>query len=396
MPSACVRRPARRGRAWPSSSGSPASRPRRPPRASRPTRAAWLRTSTPPPTRSGAAAPEPPPDAPSRWRPTPSSSRPRRPAPEAEPAAPDAEPASEWDARDEPRREPVAPGVEPVRAGEQRDPARAWQPPGVEPMAHDDDADDEPAAPDAEPAVEWATPARGPDEPAPFAAAAAEPEAAAEPAAAAPPPQAAAEPEAPAAAAGPTIVPAARPPARGLMVGSTRRDYPLLRGAIVKLAHDDPALAGRVLAALLPAQGLAVSGPLSYDLSIGGTGTFSVSVTAGRTFVRAIEKPRPRGEADFHLTAAPLVLAELLAGVDHRVGRFFGPARDPRPQAAAKALRALPTSATALAAAARAGACSSPSWCTGRSPTPSTRRGPAATASRSPRSSRATGRRPGT
>ena len=140
------------------------------------------------------------------------------------------------------------------------------------------------------------------------------------------------------------------------MVGSTRRDYPLLRGAIVKLAHDDPALAGRVLAALLPAQGLAVSGPLSYDLSIGGTGTFSVSVTTGRTFVRAIEKPRPRGEADFHLTAAPLVLAELLAGVDHRVGRFFGPARIRGRKRRAKALRTLPTTTTALAAAARAGA----------------------------------------
>ena len=281
-----------------------------------------------------------------------------------EPAAPDAEPASEWDAADEPRHEPVAPGVEPVRAGEQRDPGRAWQPPGVEALAHEDDADDEPPAPDAEPAVEWATPARGPDVPAPFspvvepapAAGSEEPA----PAAAEPAPQpraaeAAAQAAAPT-AAGPRIVSAARPPARGLAVGSTRRDYTLLRGAIVKLAHDDPALAGRVLAALLPAQGLAVSGPLSYDLSIGGTGTFSVSVTAGRTFVRAIDRPRPRKDADFHLTAAPLVLAELLAGVDHRVGRFFGPARIRGRKRRAKALRALPTATTALAEAARAGA----------------------------------------
>ena len=140
------------------------------------------------------------------------------------------------------------------------------------------------------------------------------------------------------------------------MVGSTRRDYPLLRGAIVKLAHDDPALAGRVLAALLPAQGLAVKGPLSYDLSIGGVGMFSVSVTAGRTFVRTIEEPRSRAEADFHLRAAPLVLAELLAGVEHRMGRFFGPARIRGRKRRAKALRVLPGATATLAEAARAGA----------------------------------------
>jgi hypothetical protein len=286
-----------------------------------------------------------------------------------EPAAPDAEPASEWDARDEPRRDPVAPGVEPVRAVEQRDAAPAWQRPGVEPVAHEDVDDDEPPAPDAEPAVEWAIPARGPDQPAPFAAVgrpeevAASPEqavatteqvvAAPEEVIAAPEPAVAAPEPAP---AGPRIVPAARPPARGLMVGSTRRDYPLLRGAIVKLAHDDPALAGRVLAALLPAQGLAVKGPLSYDLSIGGVGMFSVSVTAGRTFVRTIEEPRSRAEADFHLRAAPLVLAELLAGVEHRMGRFFGPARIRGRKRRAKALRVLPGATATLAEAARAGA----------------------------------------
>ena len=140
------------------------------------------------------------------------------------------------------------------------------------------------------------------------------------------------------------------------MVGSSRREYPLLRGALVKLAHDDPALAGRVIAALLPAQGLAVEGPLSYDVSIGGTGTFSVSVTSGRTFVRAIEEPRSRGDADFHLQAAPLVLAELLAGVDHRIGRFFGAARIRGRKRRAKALKTLPSCTIALTEAARAGA----------------------------------------
>jgi hypothetical protein len=257
-----------------------------------------------------------------------------------EPAAPDAEPASEWDAEDEPRRDPVAAGVEPVRARDgDAEGGRRWQPPGFEPAPHEDEEDGEPPAPDAEPAVEWATPARGPDEPAPFKPIEPEPQAA--------PP---AEP------AGPRIVPASRPPARGLMLGSSSREYPLLRGALVKLAHDDPALAGRVLAALLPAQGLAMQGPLSYDLSIGGTGTFSVSVTSGRTFVRPIDQPRSRGEAEFHLRAAPLVLAEMLAGVDHRIGRFFGDARIRGRKRRAKALKTLPACTITLVEAARAGA----------------------------------------
>ena len=126
------------------------------------------------------------------------------------------------------------------------------------------------------------------------------------------------------------------------MVGSDRRDYPLLRGAIVKLAHDDPALAGRLLAALLPAQGAALDGPLGYDLTIAGTGTFSVAIAGGRAFVEPLERPRHRGDAEFHLSGDPLLLAELLAGVDHRIGRFFGPVRVRGRKRRLKALRALP------------------------------------------------------
>jgi hypothetical protein len=303
-----------------------------------------------------------------------------------EPAAPDAEPASEWDTPDELRREPVTHEVEPVRARDDEHGGRAWQRPGIEPQAHEDEADAEPPAPDAEPAVEWAMPAAGPAEPeraesgpAPATAdppadatSAASPASDTVPAAAEPPsdqPTAEGEPASeatpaaapvaeaePAAAAGPRIVSASRPPARGLMLGSSRREYPLLRGALVKLAHDDPALAGRVLAALLPAQGAVVRGPLSYDLSIGGVGTFAVSITAGRAFVRPVSRPRSRAESDFHLRAAPLTLAELLAGVDHRIGRFFGPARIRGRKRRAKPLHALPTCRTTLAEAARAGA----------------------------------------
>ena len=104
----------------------------------------------------------------------------------------------------------------------------------------------------------------------------------------APPPPSAATPSDPPAPpvsepppTGPTIVPASGPPPRALMLGTERRDYPLLRGAIVKLAHDDAATAGRVLAALLPAQGALIEGPLTYDLTIRGTGTYAIAIAGG-------------------------------------------------------------------------------------------------------------------
>ena len=46
----------------------------------------------------------------------------------------------------------------------------------------------------------------------------------------------------------------AGPPSRTDVTGRSRRDYPPLRGALIKLAHDDPATAARLIAALLPVQ----------------------------------------------------------------------------------------------------------------------------------------------
>jgi hypothetical protein len=160
--------------------------------------------------------------------------------------------------------------------------------------------------------------------------------------------------------AGPKVIPASKPPARGLMLGTDRREYPLLRGAIVKLAHDDPALAGRLLAALLPAQGIAVDGPLGYDLTIAGLGTYGIAIAAGRASVEALETPRGRPDAEFHLTADPLILAELLAGVEHRIGRFFGPARVRGRKRRVKALAPLRAMTATLTDAARAGAALDP------------------------------------
>jgi hypothetical protein len=259
-----------------------------------------------------------------------------------EPAAPDCEPASEWSGIVERTPEPVQHAVEPPRAGPDAAPVE-WAPPGFTRAG----VVVEPPAPDAEPYVEWAPPETYQPAPPP------------EPVQPAPPPEPV-QSAPPAAPSGPRIVSAPKPPPRALMLGTEKRAYPLLRGAIVKLAHDDAALAGRVLAALLPAQGAVIEGPLAYDLTIAGVGTFGIAIAGGRAFVEPLERPRGRDEADFHLTAEPLILAEMLAGVEHRIGRFFGPARVRGRKRRVKALQTLPAGTPVLADAARAGAKLSP------------------------------------
>ena len=155
----------------------------------------------------------------------------------------------------------------------------------------------------------------------------------------------------------PTIVSASGPPPRVYATGSSARAYPRLRGAIVKLAHDDPGAAGALLAALLPAQAAALATPLDYDLTIHGAGTFAVKIDSrGTARVHARPEPRGRPHAEFHLSADPLTLAELLAGVDHRIGRWRGPARFTGSRRKLDVLRALPSTSVSLTDAARAGA----------------------------------------
>ena len=145
-------------------------------------------------------------------------------------------------------------------------------------------------------------------------------------------------------------------PARGHATGRSQRQYPWLRGALVKLAHDDPEAAGRIIAGLLPVQAVIVQGPVDYDLTITEIGTFSVSVNSGRAYVNAIAEPRGRREAEFHLSADALTLAELIAGVPHKLGRFRGPARVSGRKRRAKPLKSIRTAGLSLAEAARAGA----------------------------------------
>jgi len=152
------------------------------------------------------------------------------------------------------------------------------------------------------------------------------------------------------------IVSAPRAPARADATGRSQRQYPWLRGALVKLAHDDPQAAGRVIAGLLPVQAAIVQGPVDYDLTIAEVGTFAVTVAGGRTYVKDLAAPRGRREAEFHLAADALTLAELIAGVPHRLSRFRGPARVHGRKRRARPLQAIPGARLSLAEAARAGA----------------------------------------
>jgi hypothetical protein len=149
----------------------------------------------------------------------------------------------------------------------------------------------------------------------------------------------------------------AKHPPRADVVGSSKRAYPWLRGALVKLAHDDPRAATRLVLGLVPVQRALVQQPLEYDLTIRGHGTYAISIGDEGAAARSVGGPRPRGEALFHASADIVTVAECLAGVEKRMGRWFGSVRVQGRRSAAQELRAAVAAAELdLAAAARAGA----------------------------------------
>jgi hypothetical protein len=85
-----------------------------------------------------------------------------------------------------------------------------------------------------------------------------------------------------------------------------------------------------------------VQGPVDYDITIAEVGTFAVTVAGGRAYVKDLEPARGRREAEFHLSADPLTLAELIAGVPHKIGRFRGAARVSGRKRRLKPLKAIP------------------------------------------------------
>ena len=156
----------------------------------------------------------------------------------------------------------------------------------------------------------------------------------------------------------PRIVTESSHPARGDLVGTSKREYPWLRGALVKLAHDDPRAATRLLLGLVPVQRALVTTPVEYDLTIrDGGGTYAISIGQQRASAKPLPGPRPRSQAAYHVSADVVTLAELLAGVDKRMGRWFGSIKVRGRRRGAEALRdALVGARLDLAAAARAGA----------------------------------------
>ena len=171
------------------------------------------------------------------------------------------------------------------------------------------------------------------------------------------------EPPAPAVAvaaprpARPRIVTEPGHPTRADVVGKSKREYPWLRGALVKLAHDDPRAATRLLLGLVPVQHVLLDQAVEYDLTIRGSGTYAISVGADSAAARTVAGPRPRREAAFHVAADIVTLTELLAGVNRRMGRWFAPVKVTGRRRGAEVLRdALRTTDLDLAATARAGA----------------------------------------
>jgi hypothetical protein len=158
----------------------------------------------------------------------------------------------------------------------------------------------------------------------------------------------------------PTIVSAPTEPPADIARGRSTRAYPPLRGALVKLAHDDPTAAGRILVGLLRAQHAVLDSPPDYDLTITEVGTFSVSPGAGSTQVSPLDAPRGRGRAAFHLTTDALTLAEGVAGVAVRPRRWRGPVRATGRVREARRLAARLRGDVGLAALVHAGAALDP------------------------------------
>ncbi|HWK18965.1 MAG TPA: hypothetical protein VNR66_16075, partial [Solirubrobacteraceae bacterium] len=108
----------------------------------------------------------------------------------------------------------------------------------------------------------------------------------------APPPEAAAAPES---------GPLPKPPAIAWI-------RPVLR----RLAAVDPALAGRLIELLLPAQHLVHPSPLAYDLYLSDVGSVRVSVAGAKTTVAVDNARRPREQLDFTVEGDLAGLARLL------------------------------------------------------------------------------------
>ncbi len=104
----------------------------------------------------------------------------------------------------------------------------------------------------------------------------------------------------------------AEPPAAAVATGPDAPAAPWLPAALRTLAREDAAQAGRILVAMLPAQGLVTQRVLRYDVVLAGRGALGVDVEASGTRLRALAEPRPRREVDVRIATDEAGLARLL------------------------------------------------------------------------------------
>jgi len=90
---------------------------------------------------------------------------------------------------------------------------------------------------------------------------------------------------------------------------------PWATAALQHLLATEPETAGRIAVGLLPAQGLAATRPLRYDLLLAGRGCLAVDVVPGApATVTQRPAPRPRSERDLSVAGNAIGVARLLHG----------------------------------------------------------------------------------
>ena len=89
------------------------------------------------------------------------------------------------------------------------------------------------------------------------------------------------------------------------------------RGALERIAAEDPQLAARLIVMTLPAAASHVRGPLTFDLDVDGLEPRRITVTDGGA---RVEEPSAPHEADFRLHMDPRTLVDLTTGRSGPIG----------------------------------------------------------------------------
>src|SRR3954467_13600365 len=84
--------------------------------------------------------------------------------------------------------------------------------------------------------------------------------------------------------------------------------------ALQEMAREDPELAARLVLQSLPAVARRIRGPLTYDLSVEGLGSYRVTVDGNGGADLAKVGADSNGRADFLLQTDPEGLARMAAG----------------------------------------------------------------------------------